>query len=56
MPPMAAAPGRTICDGLDSCPSRTSRLTSSPINRKNSAIRPSLIHNSSGLAIFNAPI
>ena len=56
MPPTAAAPGRTICDGFDSCPSSTSRFTSRPISRKNSAISPSFIHNSSGLAIFNAPI
>ncbi|MCY1179905.1 hypothetical protein D9M73_203240 [compost metagenome] len=53
---MAAAPGRTICDGLDNWPSRTSRFTSRPISRKNSAIRPSLIHSSKGLAIFSAPI
>ncbi len=41
--------GRAICEGCDSAPSTTSRLISSPTSRKNTAIRPSLIHSRTGL-------
>jgi hypothetical protein len=43
IPPAAATPGRTRRDQVDSCPSSTSRLISSPTTRKKIAIRPSLI-------------
>ena len=47
MPPSAAAPGRMRRGQLDSSPSISSRLTSSPTSRKNTAISPSLIQCSS---------
>jgi hypothetical protein len=43
MPPAAAIPGRRRRDQVASCPSSASRLISRPTNRKNTAIRPSLI-------------
>jgi hypothetical protein len=49
MPPTAATTGSAPCEGCDSAPSRTSRLISSPTSRKNTAIRPSLIHSRTGL-------
>jgi len=55
MPPTAAMPGRAALSMLDSSPSRTSRFTSSPTRRKKIAIRPSLIHSSSGLWSFSSP-
>jgi len=55
MPPTAATAGRTICAGLESSPSITSRLSSRPTRKKKAAMSPSLIHSSSGLSIANSP-
>src|SRR3569833_640098 len=44
MPASAATNGRRRSAGRDSSPATISRLISSPTSRKNSAIRPSLIH------------
>ena len=55
MPPIAATAGRTICAGLESSPSITSRLISRPTRKKKRAMSPSLIHSSSGLSIENSP-
>ena len=43
IPPMAATSGRAARCGSRSSPSTSSRFTSSPTTKKNSAIRPSLI-------------
>ena len=43
MPPAAQRPGRTRRDQVESWPSTTSRLISSPTSRKNTAISASLI-------------
>jgi len=56
MPPRAPAAGSASVGRLDSWPSATSRLISRPTSRKNTAIRPSLIQSSSGLASASAPI
>lgn len=56
MPPIAANPGSATWEKLDSWPTRISLFTSSPINKKNMAIRPSLIHSNKGFARWSAPI
>jgi hypothetical protein len=55
MPPTAATAGSTSWSGEESSPSRNSRLISSPTSRKNTAMRPSLIHSRKGLSTENAP-
>src|SRR5215475_6686005 len=55
MPPSAPAIGSATWEGCESSPSTTSRLISSPTSRKKIAIRPSLIHSTSGLLRPNAP-
>ena len=55
MPPSAAATGIAALAGLDKPPSSNSRLISRPTKKKNTAIRPSLTHNSRGLAICSEP-
>ena len=55
MPPIAANSGSEDCCQLDSWPVRTSRFTSSPTSRKNSAISPSLIQRSTVLSIPPSP-
>jgi len=55
IPPMAAMPGRVICESEERCPSMTSRLTSSPMTKKKIAIRPSLTQSKRGLAMCSAP-
>ena len=47
--------GRVTRAGSDSSPRSTSRLSSRPTRKKNSAIRPSLTQSSSGLSISSAP-
>ena len=54
-PAAAHTIGSTSCARVASWPLSASRLISSATSRKNTAIRPSLIHSSSGLAISNAP-
>jgi hypothetical protein len=44
MPPSAAASGKAALRGEESSPTNTSRLISKPTTKKNSAIKPSLIH------------
>ena len=48
-PATAQTTGSTSWSRLDSCPEITSRLISSDTSRKNTAIRPSLIHQCSDL-------
>ncbi len=55
MPPTAPRPGSTMLLSCDSSPRSTSRFSSNPISRKKTAIMPSLIQSSSGLAISRAP-
>ena len=55
IPPIAATSGSEAWFQLDSWPSTTSRFTSSPTRKKNTAISPSLIHSSSGLSIAKLP-
>ena len=54
-PAIAHSTGSVTCESEDSWPLRASRLISSATSRKKIAISPSLIHSSSGLAIFNPP-
>ena len=54
-PASAHATGSATCDSEDNCPDSASRLSSSATSRKKIAIRPSLIHSKSGLAIFSPP-
>ena len=56
MPPMAANAGNAIFCGLFKSPTTTSRFNSKPTNKKKMAIKPSFIHNSSGLFISNLSI
>ena len=48
-PPAAQAIGSSSCSRSDNWPLSASRLISSATSRKNTAIRPSLIHHSTGL-------
>ena len=55
-PPSAAAMGNVARRTLSSSPTSSSRLISTPTTRKKMAIRPSLIHSSSGLLSTNSPM
>ncbi len=55
MPPAAAMTGSAACFAVDSSPTISSRLISRPTRKKKTAIKPSLIHSSSGLSIIRAP-
>ena len=55
MPPAAASAGKVAWATVDSSPRTSSRLISSPTRKKNTAIRPSLIHSSSGLSSASGP-
>jgi hypothetical protein len=56
MPPIAATVGSAAWPKLDSSPCSNSRLISSPTRKKNTAIRPSLIHSSRGFSSPSAPM
>ena len=55
IPPIAPNPGRIILRRSESSPSKNSRLSSRPTNRKNTAIKPSLTHINKGFASARAP-
>ena len=56
MPPIAPRAGRAILLFSASSPTRSSRFSSRPTRKKNTAIKPSLTQSSSGLAISNGPM
>jgi hypothetical protein len=56
MPPTAAMTGRSTCANEESSPRSSSRLISRPTRKKKIAIRPSLIHSSSGFSSASGPM
>ena len=54
-PPSAAATGRSALRKVESCPTESSRLISSPTTKKKIAIKPSLTQWAADIAKLHVP-